>query len=527
MIEQILAASLKRQRRATNIAIALAIIAAISGVTLLAVSGWFLTGAAIAGAGGVAAVKAFNYLLPSAAIRTLAIARTLSRYGERLFSHRAAFFALAEVRPALFAKLAGAAPVDVLTRPAGEIAAQLGGDVDALEDAAIRKVTAPAAFAAALTALGSALLSGWAAAIALCLGLAAMYGAARLMTRHMLPQWVRQRAVAMATLKSAYADYAPCAADIMAYDLMPQVEAALLPIAGRLDEARVGEVRAEALILAVQTVLASVTVAAVLALSNNGVAFAALAALATAGATEIWAGLARNIMQAERVNTSLNRLSLLAALPAREMGAERPLAQSITIDVGAGPITVARGHRVLIGGRTGAGKSRLLGTLLGLRCDAPQGLTLDGEDVRGLGLDYVRAHFAYAPQDAAQLAGTVADNLRLARPGVSEVAMWAALHTACLDDVVRALPDGLMQWLGNDGARLSGGQRKRLALARAMLSEKPWLVLDEPSEGLDAKTEAELATRLHQWLDATGRGLILVSHRKGLHHLAEFSVTLD
>ena len=80
--------------------------AALAGVALLALSGWFLTGAARAGAGGVASVRAFNYLLPSAGIRGLAIARTLSRYGERLFGHRAALFALADLRPALFARLA-------------------------------------------------------------------------------------------------------------------------------------------------------------------------------------------------------------------------------------------------------------------------------------------------------------------------------------------------------------------------------------------------------------------------------------
>ena len=526
MINLILAASLKRQRRATNIAIVLAIIAAMSGVALLAISGWFLTGAALAGAGGMAAVKAFNYLLPSAAIRGLAIARTMSRYGERLYSHRAAFFALAEVRPALFTKLAGAAPADVLTRPAGEIAAQLGGDVDALEDSAIRKVTAPAAFAAAMAALASAILSGWVAAVALCLGFAVMHAAARVMTRHMLPQWVQQRADAMAAFKSAYADYAPCAADIVAYNLMQSVEAALLPLAERLDEARMGEVRAEALILGVQTVIASVTVAAVLALSANGVAFAALSALAAAGAAEIWAGLARNSMQAERVRWSLVRLSSLASLPPRQPATDRPLAKIISIDAGEGTITLSQGQSVLIAGRTGSGKSRLLGTLIGLREDAPQSLAIEGQDVRGLGLDYLRKQFAYAPQDAAQLAGTVSDNLRLARPGVSEEDMWEALHSACLDDVVRALPHGLMQWLGNDGARLSGGQRKRLALARALLSNKPWLVLDEPSEGLDAKTETLLAKRLRANLDATGRGLILVSHRKALHHLAKIVVHL-
>ena len=119
------------------------------------------------------------------------------------------------------------------------------------------------------------------------------------------------------------------------------------------------------------------------------------------------------------------------------------------------------------------------------------------------------------------IAGTLADNMRLARPGVSEEEMWAALETACLADTVRTMPDGLDTWLGTDGARLSGGQRKRLSLARALLAQKPWLVLDEPSEGLDAETERLLSCNLDAWLRTTSTGLVLVNHRPGLDWLAD------
>lgn len=530
MIRAIVKQAMGQNRQTTHFAMVLAVAAALAGVGLLAISGWFLTGAALAGASGIAAVKLFNYLLPSAAIRTMAIVRTLGRYGERLNSHKAALHALAEVRPILFARLSAAAPAVAFFRPAGEVAAQLSGDVDAMEDAVIRQVTGPAAYAAAATGVIVTALSGWMAAAVFLIMLVAMRWVSKAMARALLPRVVAQRAEAMAALKSAYADYAPSSTDIAVYGLGETVAAALSPLAVRLDAARAGEVRAEAMITGMQTVLAAVSVAAVLLLAGQGVALAALSALGAAGATEIWAGLARNDSQAVRVAQSFDRLTALAELPPRveayelgcadAIGAARKPA-TLTLIIGGVAHIIAPGERVLLSGATGAGKSRLIGTLIGLRHDAPQGIKIDEKDARAISLDMLRTLFAVTPQDAALIAGTVADNLRLARIGVDEAAMWAALTTACLDDVVRDLPDGLDTWLGGDGARLSGGQRKRLSLARALLADRPWLVLDEPSEGLDAATEAEMARRLADWLDREGRGLLLVSHRTGLHHLAD------
>jgi ABC-type multidrug transport system fused ATPase/permease subunit len=119
---------------------ACAVLAALAAVGLLGVAGWFLAGAALAGLGGPLAVTAFNYLLPSAGIRAAAITRTASRYGERLLGHRAALFALAEVRASLFARIAQAALAGNAPLRWGALAARFGRDVDLLEDAAIRRV---------------------------------------------------------------------------------------------------------------------------------------------------------------------------------------------------------------------------------------------------------------------------------------------------------------------------------------------------------------------------------------------------
>lgn len=524
MIAQMLQEASRRQRKATGVAIVLAVLSAIAGVALLSLSGWFLTGAAIAGGAGVMAARGFNYLLPSAGIRAFAIIRTLGRYGERLFSHRAAFFALADVRPALFARLSGTEPAAVFSRPSGEVAAQLGSDVDALEDAVVRRVTLPGAVAGALTGLIACLLAGPWAAAALLAGLAAMRFASRRVAPGLLAVQVRRRADAMTRLKASYAEYAACSAEVAVYGLVPQIIEAMSRDIDEIEASRLAIVRLEAMTQGAQLVLAAATVAGVMALASGGAPLAAAAALAGAAATEAWSGLVRTDLNRPRVDDALRRLEDMASLMPRaphHTGIERLARAPLRFESEGRTCELRPGGRLLISGPSGKGKTRLLGTLMGLCDDAPQRVAIEGTEARNLGLETLRKLFAQAPQDASLLAGTVADNLRMARQGVTESEMWAALETACLAGTVRALPDGLDQWLGGDGARLSGGQRKRLSLARALLGGRPWIVLDEPSEGLDSATEQHLARNLAAWLDQTGTGLILVSHREGLHHLAD------
>lgn len=526
MIDSLLSEAVHGQRRAARIAIALAILGAVAGVVLLAISGWFLAGAAVAGAGGLAAARAFNYLLPSAGIRALAIVRTLGRYGERLYGHRAALFALARLRPALFHRLARSAPAVALQRSGGEVAASLGSDVDALENGVVRQVTLPAALAAGASGLVTAFLAGWAAVLVLVAALGAMYAAARFAAPVLLARWRKDHAEALAGLKRDYAIYAASPEEIAIYGLADRVGEALAVHTRQIARTRLALVRGEALIGAAQIILSGLGVAGVLAVADGGAALAALAALGAAAAADGWSALARIAIDQQQVDEAKARLAGLADLPHRTDGAQADPGAAISITIGGVTRHLAPGDRILLAGGSGAGKSRLLETMAGLRGDAPESLAIGGHAAPDLGLDHLRAMFAYAPQDARLIAGTVADNLRLARPGVMPEAMWEVLRVACLDETVRALPDGLDQWLGDDGARLSGGQRKRLSLARALLAGRAWLLLDEPSEGLDLAIERQLAERLGLWLARTGTGLILVSHRPGLHRLSDRTIAL-
>lgn len=161
---------------------------------------------------------------------------------------------------------------------------------------------------------------------------------------------------------------------------------------------------------------------------------------------------------------------------------------------------LGRGARLGITGPSGGGKTTAIERLMGLR----------GAAVADAGL---RASFAYAAQHVTLLDGTVRENLRLAAPDADDETLWRALQDADLSDRICVAPLGLDTPVGHDGMRLSGGERRRLTLARAYLRDAPWLVLDEPTEGLDADTERRVVDRLAARLERTGQGLILVSHR--------------
>ena len=183
------------------------------------------------------------------------------------------------------------------------------------------------------------------------------------------------------------------------------------------------------------------------------------------------------------------------------------------------------GTRLGVAGPSGCGKTRTLEALVGLRPAPPGRFRIGPTRLETVPEGWARPLFAYAPQDARLVTGTVSENLRLAAPEADEAALWDALADAQLDGRVRQLPQGLETWLGDGGEVLSGGERRRLSLARAYLRPAPWLLLDEPTEGLDRQTEADVVAALDRRLSRTGQGLVIVSHRPA--PLTLCSATLD
>ncbi|MFZ3569335.1 thiol reductant ABC exporter subunit CydD [Streptomyces sp. BH097] len=186
---------------------------------------------------------------------------------------------------------------------------------------------------------------------------------------------------------------------------------------------------------------------------------------------------------------------------------------------------VSEGETVALVGPSGAGKSTLVSALLGFVRPCGGRISVGGVDLAELSREAWHARVAWVPQRPQLYAGSIADNVRLARPEADDAAVLAALREAGALEFVEALPEGMASVLGEDGAGLSAGQRQRLALARAFLADRPVVLLDEPTAALDGETEAGIVDAVRRL--AVGRTVLLVVHRPALLAVADRVVRIE
>lgn len=526
---------------------ALALLAALAAIGLMAVSGWFIAAMALAGVSGAA----INYYTPAAAIRAFAILRAGGRYGERLVTHEATLRGLAGLRSWLFRRLIPLAPARLAALRSGELFARLRADIDALEHF----------YLAVLVPAGVALLS-LSAGVLLCLfllpGAAAVLLAGALCAGVLLPAWMQRRAAddasqavsEAAELRGMLLDAVRGHAELLAWGGVASHSARIEALAVRLDARRGRIERLQAVTGGSVGLLAQLTLLGVLALGLSAVRAGALAApvlvmlsLLSLAIFETIAPSSEALAQWRSTLAAARRVFELAAASPAFIEPDRspppPRAPVIEFagarlryDEGAPwaldgvDLVLAAGARVAVVGPSGAGKSSLLSALLKFYPLQEGRVRFGGCCVNEQQGDALRRSIAVIAQQTVLFNLSLRDNLLLADPHADLARLERAVRIAQLQDFVASLPEGYDTLLGEGGARVSGGEARRIAIARALLEDAPVLVLDEPTEGLDARTARELYFALDA--AARDRTLLLITHRlSGLAGLVDEVVVMD
>ena len=494
-IAGLIAAQLSAQGSRLRIAAAAGAVVSVAAVCLLGLSGWFITAAAFAGLAGAATAHAFNYMMPSAIIRLLAILRTGARYVERVAGHEAALKALARLRPQVFDAVANAPTSRALSVSSGEASARFIQDVDAIQTLFVRRSAPFSLGAGAVSAVLLAALASPFAGLSLLLAMIVACGGCVVIARRFAAPAGREVQIAVGALKDRLASLEAVAPELKAYALDRWAVQEVEQAAAVYDRARIRHANVGAALILWLALTTAAAVGVVVASSTGASApMIALAILAAFMGMESAGGLATALRDDGAAREALDRLD---AVTPQQAPTRPDYARGDTIILAGEPLSPPA--RLGIAGPSGCGKTTLAEQLIGLRDPSPVP-------------PHERALFAYAAQDVRLLDGTIRENLLLAGPADDET-LWQALSDAGLADRVHQSSAGLDAPIGPNGQRLSGGERRRLGLARAYLRTAAWLVLDEPTEGLDADTEAAVLAALEQRLRATGQGLVLISHR--------------
>ena len=511
-------------------------------VALLATSGFLLARASqhpniIFISGAVVAVRAFS------------VGRGVFRYAERLTSHDAAFRVLADTRVGIYRRLARLAPAGLTEFRSGDLLARLISDVDSTQDLFIRGIAPP--LTAVLVGAGAVavccvilLAAGGILAAGLLLAGVAVPAVAAIADRTSR----RRTGPARGELAASLANTLAGSADLHAFGAVDASLARMAATDAELTGLARGSAAAAGLGTGLTSLASGLTVWGVLLLGvaavgsgTFGLVSLAVLTLTALASFEAVTPLAGSALQIGHARIAARRVCAVLDAPDPVSDPETPLTPPdppITVRLRGARVRyqpgrtfaldgvdldLEPGRRVALVGPNGAGKSTVAAVLMRFTDLAGGTATLNGRDLAAYKADDVRRLIGGCPQDPHIFDASIGDNLRLARPGASDEELAGAAERAGLLPWIESLPKGLRTPVGARGAAISGGERQRIALARALLANPALLILDEPTASLDPDTRKALTADL---LDVTaGRGTLLITHElDGLDQVDEIVV---
>lgn len=502
---------------------AIALVTALFGMALLGLSGWFISATALAG-GAIALglVVSFDVFLPGGGIRFFALGRTVSRYLERLYNHDTVLRQLALARHQLFTELTHRSIKDLRSTSNSEWLSRLTVDLDTLDSLSLRLVYPPL-----IAVISLLVLAGVVALFSVPLALIIVLVFLPLLL------WILKILIVQTSTHAAhYANELNQARHYLIEHLMGGVELQAAQRQGahagplqqynasiELTQQRLSRliINCQFVVTLLHGVLLVVTVFTGLTAVSEGLLsgpVAVMLVLAVYGLSEVLLSLPMQLGQWGKTNYAANRLFSMVANPQQnETDNAVSLEKNQTADIAQGAadslsietislplvkhprvpkswehtlaIELDNKKMLWITGRSGSGKSTIAHSMAAVGLSYANTLYINGQPLKEAQVSMYQAEMAYLAQSNSILAATLFDNITLGLKTISEDEIWRVLGWLELTSWVDSLPQGLNTWLGDQGEALSGGQARRVCLARVLLRDVQVMILDEPFNGLD------------------------------------------
>ncbi|ENM5777050.1 cysteine/glutathione ABC transporter ATP-binding protein/permease CydC [Vibrio mimicus] len=509
----------------------LALLTVLASIGLLTLSGWFLSAAAVAGL--TIARETFNYMLPGAFVRGFAMGRTAGRWGERVVTHNATFKLLTDLRVFFFEKLTPLIPGHLSAIRDADMLNRIVADVDAMDHVYLRlinPVTVGVLGIAALTALVAwfdttlGLTLGGVLLLVLLVWPILFYR----LGKHNGQQLTQHKA----ELRIRTLDWLQGYSELTIFGAEQTYRQAIFTAQEKLLRNQYANAHVSGLAQSLLLLANGWILVLMLWLAADGVGgqtpdpMIALIAFATMASVELLMPIAGAFQHLGQTLTSARRLNeIILAKPEVEF-TDQPTPHNGQYGIEFNGVNFAyqankpntideftlslpQGHKVSIVGQTGSGKS----TLIQLLCrywDVQAGqITIGGIDIRKWRESDLRAAISVVSQRVDILNGTLRDNLKLAKPDATDEQLSEILRQVGLEKLLQ--DSALNAWLGDGGRQLSGGEKRRIGIARALLHDAPILLLDEPTEGLDKQTEQQIMRLLHSHF--ANKTVLFITHR--------------